>query len=348
MATKQDYRIVLVLAGGNALGAYQAGVYQALQEHGIEPDWVVGASVGANNGAVIAGNAPEQRLPNLVDLWRPETPAMGWPGWWDSMPDSWRRTSEAIGTLLVGRPGLFAPLGSSLIGVSSSIPALFDTSPMSGTLEQLVDFDRLNTGPVRFTATAVDLDTGEDVAFDTRDRTVGAEHIRASAALAPSFPAVEIDGQMFVDAGLSANLPLDPVLSEPPTAPTLCIAIDLLPLAGARPDTLGEVIGRAQDLVFACQSRRTIARWQELYAISEAHRAHPVTLVRLAYGNQQREVAGKAMDFSPTSVRYRWDSGYRDGVDLARRLDDGSITVSGSGLTVLQPSHEAQAFHTST
>lgn len=332
-----DVRVVLVLAGGNALGAYQAGVYQALEEMGIEPDWIVGTSAGAINGAIIASNAPEQRLARLTELWRPKTPTDGWPDMWAAFPDTWRRTSEALGTLLAGRRGMFTPLGTSLFGNSGGTPAIYDTGPLAATLATLVDLDRLNAGAIRYTSTAVDLESGADVAFDIQERAITIDHIRASAALAPAFPAVEIDGRLFVDGGLSANLALDPVLSVPAERPTLCIAVDLLPISGPRPDTLGEVVGRTQNLIFACQSRRTIARWQEVYATSAAHREQPVTLVRLAYADQHREVAGKAMDFSPESVRYRWDAGYRDGIELAASLTSGAVTVSGEGLTIVQP-----------
>jgi NTE family protein len=336
MAGTGDFRIVLVLAGGNALGAYQAGVYQALHEAGIEPDRIVGTSAGAINGAIIASNAPEQRLPRLADLWRPATgPEGGALDPWAFVPDTWRRTTEAVGTLIGGRPGMFAPLGSSLLGGSGDVPAIYDTSPLAATLKMLVDFDRLNTGPVPFAATAVDLESGGDAVFDTRACAIDADHLRASAAMPPSFPAVEIDGRLYVDGGLSANLPLDVALSAPPDAPTLCIAVDLLPMAGTRPRTLGEVTARTQDLIFASQARRAIRRWQDHYAHSPAHRAHPVTLVRLAYADQDREVAGKGMDFSPASVRHRWDAGYHDAVGLAARLSSGAIAVRGEGLTVV-------------
>lgn len=333
-APTADWRIVLVLAGGNALGAYQAGVYQALHEVGIAPDWVIDTSAGAINGAIIVGNAPEQRLVRLTEFWRPSSPAAGWPDWW--LPDTWRRTSEAVATMLAGRSGMFTPLGTSLVGGSGATPAIYDTAPLAATLAALVDFDRLNGGAIRYAATAVDLGSGEDATFDTHDRVIGADHIRASAALPPAFPAIEIDGRLFVDGGLSANLPLDPLLSERAERPTLCIAVDLLPVAGARPDTLGEVVGRMQNLIFASQSRRTIARWQAHHAATPSERDQPVTLVRLAYADQAPEVAGKAMDFSPASVRHRWDAGYRDAIDLAARLTGGLLGASGLGLTVVR------------
>ncbi len=121
---------------------------------------------------------------------------------------------------------------------------------------------------------------------------------------------------MFVDGGLSANVPLDPVLSSPGETPLLCIAVNLLPAAVPRPRTLGESVGRTQDLIFASQSRRSISHWREIYAVNGDYRDRSVTLIRLAYADQRREVAGKAIDFSPQSVQFRWDAAQRNGLAL--------------------------------
>jgi len=323
-----DARVVLVLAGGNALGAYQAGVYQALHEGGIAPDWIVGTSAGAINGAILVGNAPDAGLAKLAAMWRPDDP-----DWWQSWPETWRRTIETSATALGGRPGLFSPLGTALF--ASPTPALYDTAPLAATLDSLIDFERLNCGAPRFTAVAVDLESGTEAAFDTRERFVGAGHVRASAALPPAFPAVEVDGRLYVDGGLATNLPLDPVLSTPPAQPTLCIAVDLLPMRSGRPDTLGAMAARAQDLTFASQTRRTIARWQAQYATDPAFRGASVLLAQLLYADQQLEVAGKAMDFSPASVRRRWGQGLRDGAGLVRRLAGGDLPIGVEGLHIL-------------
>ena len=326
-----DLRIAMVLAGGNALGAYQAGVFEALHGAGISPDWVVGTSVGAINGAIIAGNAPSDRLSRLSDRWRPEGTGAITVSAWDDMIDSWRRSGEVIATLLGGRRGLFAPLGTAL--AERDAPALYDTTPLAHTLRRLVDFDRLNDGRVRYMAQAVALDTGEEVVFDSARDPIMPHHVRASCAMPPAFPPVAIDGALYVDGGLSANLPLDPVLAEPDDAPLLCIAVDLLPLAGPRAPTLGGLISRTQDLVFAAQSRRTVARWQDHYATAPDKAAASVTLVQLRYADQQAEVAGKALDFSPRSVRARWDAGLRDGRALVAALAQGAIPLGGKGLT---------------
>jgi NTE family protein len=336
----QPFRTVLVFGGGNALGAYHAGVYEALHERGVEPEWVIGASIGSVVGAIIAGNQRDHRLPRLRELWRPEPGDGGLLDPWAFVPDSMRRSSEVVKTLLAGRPGMFAPIGPLgswwTADPRAGAPALYDTQMLDATLASLIDFDRLNSGVIRFTATAVSLENGEDVAFDTLRQRVEPIHLRASSALLTTFPAVEIDGGLFVDGGLSANLPLDPVLDEPAERPTLVIASDLLPLRAPRPDTLGEVIGRMQDLTFAAQSRRTIRRWRSEYGRREAlgEAGGGVTLVRLAYSDQEREVAGKAMDFSPRSVSERWASGKRDATAMLDRIAAGEIVPDAPGLTI--------------
>jgi NTE family protein len=329
-------KFALVLGGGNALGAYHAGVYQALHDAGQEPDWIVGASAGAINGAVIAGNAPDERVARLHELWQPAASDddLGWPFDYDTL----RRTGSALATLGLGRPGLFGPVGP--LGSwwnpdpAAAAPGLFDTKPMVATLRRLIDFDRLNRGGPRYTAAAVDLDSGKEALFDTARQTLAPDHVRASAALLPAFPAVEIAGRAYVDGGFATNLPLDPVLGAPWNEPTLVVAADLLPQAGRRPRTLGEAAARAQNLTFAAQSRRTVERWQMAYALDDRFKATSVSLVRLAYAQQEREVAGKAMDFSAESARFRWDAGHRDASAMLDRLADGTIPLGFNGLTV--------------
>ncbi len=329
----RPFRIALVLGGGNALGSYQAGAYDALHERGVAPDWIVGTSIGAVNGALIAGNPPDRRIAVLRDFWRPAADGEATDRTWETM----RRTAAVHWTTMAGRRGAFDPIGP--LGswwrsdAAATAPALFDQAPLEDTLAQAVDWQRLNGGAPRYTALAVDLESGDDRPFDTLSATVTARHVRASGALPPAFPAVEIDGRLLGDGGLSQNLPLDPVLGEPGAPPTLCIALDLLPLHAARPTTLGETMGRAQDLALAIQSRRTIERWQQVFVL-EAPNAG-VALARRAYADQQLEVAGKALDFSPESVGRRWRAGYADGAALADRIVAGAIAVEAGALTIV-------------
>lgn len=327
------YDLVLVLGGGNALGAFEVGVYQALHEAGLEPDWIVGASIGAINGALIAGSAVERRMETLRAFWQPTPVGLGVDvALVPAAMEVARRTGAVTWTLGAGRPGIFGPLLSSFAAWTDARPAVFETDQLEATLERMVDFDRLNHGPCRFTATAVDLASGEDAIFDSRERPISARHVRASAALPVTFPPVDVDGRLMVDAGLSANLPLDPVLADPPARPALIVAVDLLPLAQPLPTTLGEVAGRMQDLIFAAQSRRTIARWSAAY---DGRRDVSLSLVRLAYDEQSIEVAGKALDFSGPTIAHRWSMGLKAGMTLVGRLRADSLDIGKPGLNVV-------------
>ena len=337
---ERDHSLALVLSGGNALGAYHGGAYQALAEHGLEPDWVVGASIGAINGAIICGNPPERRLEQLRALWSvgdPNGTEAPWPGLEEA-----RRTGAALMTLAAGRPGMFTPrhlFGPWWNPFGNPEPAsLYDATPLQRTLEQVVDFARLNEGTPRYAATAVDLETGDDVVFDTRTHALTHDHVRASSALLPAFSPVEVEGRLLGDAGISANLPLDAVLAEEPDKPLLCIAVDLLPLEAPRPSTLGDTISRMQDLMFATQSRRAIAAWQAIFDERKQRGDAPsVTLLHIAYSAQQHEVSGKAFDFSPESAASRWRAGHEDLGRALDRIAAGEVPIGEPGLSVYRP-----------
>ncbi|KQS03640.1 hypothetical protein ASG11_04765 [Sphingomonas sp. Leaf357] len=333
MGPQRDFDVVLALSGGNALGAFEAGAYQALHEHDLFPDWIVGASIGAINGALIAGSAMADRLGTLRDFWQPESFGLGAPGtpWLPSAMDVARRCTAAMSTMMLGRAGLFGPLLSSLTPWTDDQPSLFETEQLAATLDRLVDFDLLNRGECRYTSTAVDLATGDDVVFDSRSGTIDSRHVRASAALPMLFPPLEIDGRWLIDGGISANLPLDPILSSPGARPQLCLAVDLLPLGQVLPATVGEAASRMQDLIFAAQSRRTLERWRMAHAGNDEI---SLTLVRIAYADQGDEVAGKAMDFSGPTIERRWAAGYKTMLNVIERLHDGSLQPVQHGFHV--------------
>lgn len=324
--TERDVDLVLIFGGGNALGAFQAGVYEALHDAGIEPDWIVGTSIGAINGALIVGSQAEYEVDALRAFWR--TPFDG-SSFWSFAPDTLRRTAAANWTIAAGRPGIFGPILSGATG-----PAIYQTEELRRMLQAKVDFDRLNDGACRYTATAVDLETGEDVVFDTAGRRVHADHVRASAALPVLFPPVEIENRWFVDGGVSANLALDPFFSVAPTRPTLCIAVDLLPLAQALPSTIGEAGSRMQDLMFAAQSRRSLIRWQAAYA---AYDGPGMTFAKLTYATHEAEILGKALDFSAATVEARWSKGREQAGRLLEAIRRGQLRLRGTGLSI----HEA-------
>lgn len=326
-----DHSLALVLAGGAALGAYQGGVYEVLHGAGMLPDWVSGGSAGAVNGALIVGCPPAERVARLRGYWRPGVTQAA-----DGGPiDDWRRSMAVLTSIVTGRVDLFGPRNLMIPAWpfgNTEPPSLFDTTPLDAALAEIVDWDMLNSGHPRFTATTVDVDTGEDVIFDSTRMQLTPQHVRASGAMLPAFPPVEIEGRLFGDAGISANLPLDTVLEESDGGRRLVIAVDLLPPMAPRPRTLTEVASRLQDLNFAMQSRRAIAGWQRLFAERlrgpDAGNVGAVTLIHLIYADQQREVVGKAFDFSPATIRDRWDRGARDAAEMLASLADGRIVIA--------------------
>jgi NTE family protein len=357
----------LVLSGGVALGAFEAGAYAAIEEAGgPRPDWLVGASAGAVNAALIAGAPPERRVEALRRFW--EASAL------DPMPattfllgpppasGAWRRAyneAAALQTLLFGRTGLFRPrlLQGAPIGQT---PALYDLAPLIRHLRDLVDFDRLNGGEVRVSIVTTDVVSGERVVFDTaRGARIGPEHLAASSALLPLFAPVEVEGRLLGDGGLASNLPLDLVLDEPGTADLQCVLVELFAPGGSRPDTLGAALSRAGDLAFGNQTRRLIegrAREHRLRAalgelatrLPPALRQDPgiapllaaggdgtrrVTLLCLRYRAGLDEAGpGKVFDFSPATLANRWEAGAKGMQEALRRLgtpDQAAVLAPG-------------------
>jgi len=210
-------QVVLVLQGGGALGAYQAGVYQALHEAGIEPDWIIGTSIGAINGALIAGNRPDERCRRLTAFWdgisRDPPPAATW------MPDAGRSLAH-LETITRGIAGFFEPNHRAILGVHALLgiehAAYYRTAGLRDMLLELVDFTRLNSPQCRLALRAVSVDGGKMRYFDTRDGPLDIRHILASGALPPAFPAVMIDDKAYWDGGIYSNTPVEAVLDDKP------------------------------------------------------------------------------------------------------------------------------------
>ncbi|MCG2584446.1 patatin-like phospholipase family protein [Massilia sp. TS11] len=336
------YRVVLVLQGGGALGAFQAGVFHAMFEHGLAPDWVVGTSIGAINGALIAGNTPARSLERLRSFWtriaQPDSLGQA------VMPDWERRASVGLSTfdaMLRGVPGFFEPRAFSGfpfgLAVRPEEASFYDTSPLVASLAELVDFDVLNQQrPVRLTINAVRVTTGELAHFDSAVMPLTVAHVRASGALPPAFPAVRIDGELYWDGGLYSNTPLESVLADLHGQDTLCFMVDLWNARGTEPHTLDEVQTRQKDVLYASRSRRHIADYvrtyqlqrklRELYqrlpaqAQTEADRKVLDTLgcdstlhvVHVPYRAHDWHMALKDVNFSKGSLDWRWDQGYTE------------------------------------
>ena len=335
-------RIVLVLQGGGALGAYQAGVYQALHEHDLVPDWVVGTSIGAINAALIAGNPQADRLNKVRAFWErvshPDGVDM------NRVSDTIRRSNIWFNTLdavVRGVPGFFAPRlfsGFALgMAVAPEDASFYSTDGLRDTLKELVDFDYLNAdGGMRLTVNAVSVRTGELAHFDSLRGDLCADHIRASGSLPPAFPPVRIDGELYWDGGLYSNTPLESVLNELPSGDTLCFMVDLWSAEGAEPVTMDEVNTRQKDVTFASRSQRHIDDYRVTHAMQRKLRDMYARLpagsrsaqdekellalgcdatlhiVRLPYAGRDWHMAAKDVNFSKGSIDWRWEQGYKD------------------------------------
>ncbi|MBU6438517.1 MAG: patatin-like phospholipase family protein, partial [Betaproteobacteria bacterium] len=251
----------LVLQGGGALGAYQAGAYQALAEQGRAPDWVAGISIGAINAAVIAGNAPEHRVERLRTFW--ERVSSSIPAWPLAGEDAALRPvvndwAAAWGALF-GLPGFFRPRAAALTPLhghaDGPVTSFYLTDPLRATLNELVDFDRIHDGAVRLSVGAVDVEQGNFVYFDSRSQRLKPEHVMASGALPPGFPAVTVDGRPYWDGGLVSNTPLAYVVDEMQHGAATIFQIDLFSARGRVPQTLAEAAEREKDIRYSSRTR---------------------------------------------------------------------------------------------
>ena len=345
----------LVLSGGAALGAFEAGAYAALHEGGAMESlrWVAGSSIGAVTAALIAGNAPGDRVPRLREFWRrlSDDPAPVLSFWFGPLADGpWRDACNqlaALQTLVFGRPGLFRPrMQPGPRAGADDVPALHDLAPLSRQLAELVDFDRLNNGTVRVSIAATDVVSGERVVFDTGSGcALEPRHVMASCALLPLLAPIEVDGRLLGDGSLSSNTPLDVVLADPAGQDLRCFVVDLFAPEGSRPHTLAAAASRAGDLTFGNTSRRLLDAHDreqrlrgfiaELGALLPAEvRARPGVAAILAEARPgQAPVVpirfraalteagpGKTLDFSAATVADRWNAGMAQAQAALARL----------------------------
>jgi NTE family protein len=310
--------VALVLGGGQALGAYLAGAYEEMHARGRLPGWIIGSSIGAVTGAIVAGNPPGRRLERLRHFWDEASQPNIWPA--PSEAEPLRALYNAAHVALAsafGRPGLFLPGRPSPWSFLARVPgelAVYDHAPLRGTLERLVDFELLNRAEPRLSVACADLETGEEVWFDSARERILPEHLLASGAQVPCFPPVEISGRLLCDPGYVNNLPLDRALADPPRRDLLCFAVELFSLRGPRPSSLDGAVERTQDMVFANHARLHVAALRREYALRECldPESPSVTLAHLAYRAPGHELAAKMFDYSPASLRDRWAAGGRD------------------------------------
>ena len=350
LPNEQPERCVLVLQGGGALGAYQAGVYEALAERDIAPEWVAGVSIGAINATLIAGNRPEHRVARLREFWEGVSSQLLLqppPGRIGEDLRSLYNASSAAQVAMFGVPGFFTPrLPPAPFQPHGTAGALswYDTTPLLATLERLVDFDLINAetaaDKVRLSVGAVDVVSGNSVYFDSADptceRPISAQHVLASGSLPPGFAPVTMDGHSYWDGGLVSNTPLQYVIDQPATDDLLVFQVDLFSARGSVPRNLDEVAERAKDIQFASRTRMNtdlIAQQQklaeaaqrladklpahfkddpDLHALLNAGSCQAVTVMHLIHRSKLHAQQSKDYEFSRQTVRDHWAAGRAD------------------------------------
>jgi NTE family protein len=332
-------QVVLVLQGGGALGAYQVGVYEAMHEAGVEPDWIIGTSIGAINAALIAGNAPENRFGRLREFWsRVEIAAaeLDFLRLFTGLPNiaaNWNTICRGIPAFftphLQARFGAHAPRGAEAAGY-------YTTAPLRETLAELVDVAHIGARHVRLTVGAVNVRSGEMRYFDSRDEPLTLDHVIASGALPPAFPAVRIDGEPYWDGGIYSNTPIEAVLDDKPRRDSLIFAVNVWHQTAAEPQSIWEVMARTKDIQFASRADSHIARQKQIHrlrhVIRELHKQIPDgrqndptvrdlaswgcgTIMHVAHLLAPRlegEDHTKDIDFTPAGIRVRREAGYAD------------------------------------
>jgi NTE family protein len=329
-------QVALVLQGGGALGAYQAGAYQGLAEKGIDIDWIAGISIGAVNAAIIAGNRPEDRLARLRGFWERITSAL--PAFPMAGGDSWREWAHLMSAGFVamqGVPGFFSPRALPPTLAPPGSPgalSFYDSAPLAATLDAFVDWKLLNDGPVRLSIGAVNVETGNFHYFDSDRDRIDARHIMASGALPPGLPPIEIDGAWWWDGGIVSNTPLSHVLDNQ-KEDLLVFQVDLFASRGELPATIVDVYAREKDIRYSSRTRQVTDQLLRLRKEREAIRKvldklpadlasdpdverlaslaaeHAVNVVHLIYRKHGWEGGASDFEFSRATMEHHWSEG---------------------------------------
>jgi NTE family protein len=366
---REGRRVALVLQGGGALGAFQAGVYEGLHEAGIGLDWIAGVSIGAVNGALIAGNPPERRLAALHEFWNTVTTERLWPFGLD-LPEvldagdwvrQWRHETSAALTMLQGQPGFFTPnVPSPWLSApgAKTATSFYDSAPLRATLRRLVDWGRLNDGGIRFSVGAVNVGNGNFAYFDTAAMRIGEEHVMASGALPPALPMVRVGGQHYWDGGLVSNTPLAHLLESLEGRNTLAFQVDLFSARGMVPRSMPAVMARQKDIQYSSRTRMVTDAYRRLRALErelqralalvpeerldegqralkqKLERLPEVVILQLIYQQQAHEGQAKDYEFSTGAMREHWRAGLEDTRATLRHGHWLAMPPPGSGIQV--------------
>jgi NTE family protein len=357
--------VALLLQGGGALGSFQAGVYERLDELGVDVTWVAGISIGAVNAAIIAGNPPHKRISRLRKFWA--TVSGGMPNMILPEIDHIREAAHLMAAGAVaafGVPGMFrprlwpAPLMPE--GTTGAI-SFYDSAPLEETLNACVDWDLLNDGPVRLSVGAVDVESGNFAYWDTRgpggNTRIDARHIMASGALPPGLPPIEIDGRWYWDGGIVSNTPLAHVLDRQ-SEDMLVFQVDLFPAEGPMPRQMTDVYSRMKDIQYSSRTRQVTDQYlrlrheheamgallaklpPELRDCEDAQRLRAmldrgsINIVHLIYRSRNWESGARDFEFSRATALDHWAQGreavaevMHKGELIARNIMDGKSSA---------------------
>jgi NTE family protein len=352
-------RIALVFQGGGALGAYQAGVYQAMDEAGVYPDWVCGVSIGGINSAIIAGNPQEKRVEKLREFWETVTTPHGAFGYHN------RRTQNKMSSLfalLFGQKGFFTPRQVNpwlLQDKGDYSTSFYDTTDLKNTLNKLIDFDLLMYGPIDYACGAVNVMNGNFVYFNNRKENITVEHVMASGALPPAFPMVKIGYDYYWDGGIVSNTPLKHLLNDEKGLNTLVFQVDLFSSKGDLPKDIPDVLARHKDIMYSSRTRantdtyRRLRRWKEiaydallciptnelsedqLLLRDELSNLPDITILQLIYTQKPHELECKDYDFSRQSMLDHWSAGYEHTKQVLANPKLFRMPDAGDGVLVL-------------
>lgn len=368
-ALRDGERIALVLQGGGALGAYQAGAYAALAEHDLAPTWIAGISIGAINAAIIAGNRPEDRVAKLREFWNlVSSGLMGTPivdGTQSRETFNWLSASMVT---LSGVPGFFEPRFPPPTLMPSGSPAalsFYDMAPLRETLSRLVDFTLIGASGVRLSVGAVNVRNGNFVYFDSINRTIGPEHVMASGALPPGLPPILIDGEAYWDGGLVSNTPLQYLLDFTGHRGDMCVfQIDLFNARGAMPQNLLDSEQRQKEIRFSSRTRLNTDSFRQMQTLRRAARRMyqklpeplrndpdarildqmgcdaAITIVHLIHRPQPYQLHLQDYEFSRLSVEEHWTAGYQDVLRTLRHRRWRERERPSEGVLVLDVAHD--------
>jgi NTE family protein len=341
--------IALVFQGGGALGAYQAGVFQAIHEENIEVSWVCGTSIGAVNGALIVGNLPERRVERLREFWEtitaPQVSFLNMP-WFPNLSSaessqtrSWANKISIFTTMLQGAPGFFAARPFPPVNSAVKDPTqvgYYDISPLKATLERLVDFDLINSHSTRLSVGATNLQTGASTFFNSNERALSVSHILASTSLPPAFPPTEVEGEYYWDGAVVSNTPMQHVIDNRQRNSALIFQVDLWDPKGEVPLDIPSAFLRATEIHSASRVNISIEQYKKLEKhrlalcsffdrlpeqfrndpdaefLEQEARIKAATIVQLRYQSRKYEISGKTFEFSRRAMEEHWQAGYED------------------------------------